>query len=268
MNDHYSVLVFAFGTLILIVFVFTLILFLITHKKKRYQHLLEKQQMENNYRNQLLLSRLEVQEQSFKYFSEEIHDNIGQLLSIVKMQLYNIKNNSKEPEIINKATNSTNLLGKAITDLRNISHALNNAFVDKAGLEAAIQKDLDYVCSAKELHCSLHKTGEEYDLGSERELLIFRIVQEAITNAIKHAAPTAINITLHYEPHIFSVSIKDNGTGFDAGVIADAGLGLTNMHERARLLNGELHIDSNKGNGTEITLSIKNTAGHVAAEHA
>src|ERR1035438_6080300 len=122
------------GTIILIIFAFTLVIFLIVHKKKRYEHLLEKQTMENNYQNQLLLSKLEVQEQSFKYFSEEIHDNIGQLLSIVKMQLYNIRSSSHEQEIVTKATDCNELLGKAINALRNISHTLNGGFVSNAGL--------------------------------------------------------------------------------------------------------------------------------------
>src|ERR1700733_7529542 len=100
MNLRLDIIIFIIGTLILIIFAFFIVIFLIVHKKKRYEHLLEKQTMENNYQNQLLLSKLEVQEQSFKYFSEEIHDNIGQLLSIVKMQLYNIRSSSHEQEIV------------------------------------------------------------------------------------------------------------------------------------------------------------------------
>src|ERR1039457_3988652 len=104
MNAESAIVIFIIGSVVLMLFAFTLVIFLIVHKKKRYEHLLEKQQMENNYQNQLLMSKLEVQEQSFRYFSEEIHDNIGQLLSIVKMQLYNIRSSSKEPEIVSKAT--------------------------------------------------------------------------------------------------------------------------------------------------------------------
>ncbi len=266
MNNEYSVLpFFIIGTLILMLFAFTLIIFLITHKKKRYEHLLEKQAMENNYQNQLLQSRLEVQEQSFKYFSEEIHDNIGQLLSMVKMQLYNIKNKSGEPDIVRKATQSNELLGKAINDLRNISHTLNSAFVDKAGLAAAIRKDLDYICSAKELQCNLHTTGEEYSLGNEKELLVFRIVQEAMANAIKHATPSAIDIHLHYAPTSFKVEVKDNGTGFDVFDAANAGLGLNNMQVRARLLHGDIWVNSKKEAGTTVVLEIKNISHNTDA---
>jgi len=257
MNAQHAIIVFIIGSVILMLFAFTLVIFLIVHKKKRYQHLLEKQQMENTYQTQLLQSRLEVQEQSFKYFSEEIHDNIGQLLSLVKMQLYNIRNNSKEEEIITKATDCNELLGKAITDLRNVSHTLNSGFISKAGLAEAIEKDLEYIRSAKDIKCTLHRSGEEYSLGKERELLIFRIVQEAVSNAVKHAAPMAVDITLEFKPGAFIVVIADNGSGFDMGVdIKGAGIGLNNMQLRARLLNGALKVDSVKDKGTSVRLEL------------
>ena len=259
MPSNNELILFILGTIALMLFAFTLVIFLIVHKKKRYQHSLEKQQMESNYQNQLLLSRLEVQEQSFKHFSEEIHDNIGQLLSIVKMQLYNIRSSSKEAEIVTKATESNELLGKAITDLRNISHTLNSTFVSKAGLAEAIEKDLTYIRSAKDVACTLQVTGDEYSLGNERELLIFRIIQEATANAIKHAAPAAINILLDYKPAELSVTIADNGSGFDtAQQSADSGIGLNNMYVRTELLKGRLQVDSVKDKGTTIRLDISN----------
>ena len=77
MNTDNVIIVFITGTLIFLLLAVTLAIFVIVHKKKQYHNLLEKQTMQNNYQNQLLLTKLEVQEQSFKYFSEEIHDNIG-----------------------------------------------------------------------------------------------------------------------------------------------------------------------------------------------
>ena len=259
MSTDIPLIVFILGTLILLFFAFFVIIFLIVHKKKRYQHLLEKQQMENSYQNQLLLSRIEVQEQSFKYFSEEIHDNIGQLLSIVKMQLYNIRNRSTEQEIVNKATDCTDLLGKAINDLRNISHTLNNGYILSAGLADAVQKELDYICSAKEMQCALHITGEEYSLGNERELLTFRIIQEAIANAVKHAAPTQINIYLDYERTELIVRVSDNGMGFEPGNTPVTGIGLNNMLVRSGLLKAKLEVSSVKDKGSTISLSINKT---------
>jgi len=250
---------FIVGTLALMLFSFTLITFLIIHKKKQYRNLLEKQQMESNYQNQLLLSKLEVQEQSFKYFSEEIHDNVGQMLSIVKMQLYNIKNSSREQEVVTKASDCTELLGKAINDLRNISHTLNSAFISNAGLADAIEKDLEYIHSARDMKCILHRSGEEYEMENEKELMVFRIIQEAVSNAVKHASASAIDVYLHYQPEKLNVVIADNGKGFDTGERCKSGIGLNNMHVRAELLKGKLEVVSEKNKGTTITLSIDNT---------
>jgi two-component system NarL family sensor kinase len=256
LNTPFSIIVFIVGTLILMLFAFTLVIFLIVHKKKRYEHLLEKQSMENTYQTQLLQSRLEVQEQSFRYFSEEIHDNIGQLLSIVKMQLYNIRNSSREQEIVTKATDCNELLGKAITDLRNISHTLNSGYIGKAGLADAIEKDLEYIRSAKEIKCTLHRSGDEHTLGNERELLVFRIVQEAISNAVKHASPSAIDIYLNYSPASLQVVIEDNGSGFDMSAHQKSGIGLNNMHVRAGLLKGNIEVRSEKEKGTVVKLDV------------
>lgn len=262
----HEIIIFIVGTIIMLSFTFFIIIFLIVHKKKRYEHLLEKQQMENNYQNQLLMSRMEVQEQSFKYLSEEIHDNIGQVLSIVKMQLYNIRNTSKEEDIVTKAGDCTELLGKAITDLRNISHTLNSSYVSNVGLAGAVKKDLDYICSAKEVDCHLHVHGDEYNLGPERELLIFRIIQEAISNAINHASPTVIDVTLNYSGEKLEVTIADNGSGFDANKIAEntSGIGLNNMYVRIDLLKGKLNINSTKDKGTTIHLEIHNSQENPA----
>ncbi len=257
MQINYSIIIFILGTVLLMFFTFFIVIFLIVHKKKRYQHLLEKQQMESTYQNQLLQSKLEVQEQSFKYFSEEIHDNVGQLLSIVKMQLYNIKSSSKEQEVVTKATDCTELLGKAINDLRNISHTLNSAYISNAGLANAIEKDLDYVRSAKEVKCNLHRSGEEYEIDDERELMVFRIIQEAVGNAVKHASASVIDVSLDYHPDKLCVTIVDNGKGFDVNEHHNGGIGLNNMHVRTDLLKGKIDVTSEKDKGTTIKLEIK-----------
>jgi hypothetical protein len=255
MKQDYAMMVLIVGTGVFILFALALIVFLIVHKKKQFRNLMEKQRMEKN----LLESKFEVQEQSFKYFSEEIHDNVGQLLSLVKLQLYKIRNTSTEPQIIYEVSQSTELLGKAITDLRNISHTLNSAYINKEGLAEAIEKELAYVHSAKNTLCSFDRFGEEYSLGNEKELLIFRIVQESIANALKHASPTAIEIILNYQPHGLSVLIKDNGTGFDMNNINSKGIGLNNMQVRATLLKGKLDIISTKEYGTSVHLDINHT---------
>src|ERR1043165_2783411 len=155
MSTNNAFIVFIVGTLIIMLFALTLVIFLIVHKKKRFGHLLEKQQMESTYQNQLIQSRLEAQQQSFKYFSEEIHDNVGQLLSVVGMQLYQIEQECTGTHSKQLAAQSTELLNKAIDDLRTISHTLDAGYVSKAGLVESLRKEIAYINSIKAVDCRL-----------------------------------------------------------------------------------------------------------------
>lgn len=257
MNQTDSIFfIFIAGTLFITIFVSALILFLIQYKRRQVRFYTEKLEIQHQYDTQLLQTKLEVQERSFKYYSEEIHDNAGQLLSSVKYQLYTIKNESHEPHTIQRAAETTELLSRAINDLRNISHTLNNTFIANAGLADAIEKEIGYLYSAKGLTAKLHVTGHKYDLSQEQELLIFRIVQESMANAIKHAQATSIDIYLDYRPVMLVVTIKDNGAGFDTKEIKSDGIGLNNMQVRAAMLKGRLTLTSQKEMGTTISLEI------------
>lgn len=261
--EHDVFFIFVLGTVAFIMFSCALILFLQHYKRKQQMHIAEKNQMDQAYQNQILQTRLEVQEQSFQYFSEEIHDNIGQVLGLVKLQLYNIQHTSKDDKTRKFAGESTELLGKAINDLRNISHTMNGAFVSRAGLNEAIAKELNYIQSARSITCTLNCTGDVYYYGDEKEVMIFRIVQEAIANAIKHADATEITVLLHYMPELLTVNITDNGKGFDTGKENKrGGIGMNNMQLRANLLKGKLTITSAQGKGTSIQLDITNEHGN------
>jgi signal transduction histidine kinase len=242
------------GTLLLTLLAFTLIVSLIIYKRRQQRHITEKLNLQHQFQSELLQSKLEVQEQSFQYFSEEIHDNVGQLLSLIKYQLHKIGRKGGEP-VQQDVAQSQELLGKAITDLRSISHTLNGNFITQAGLRASLEKELTYVCNAKPVQCSLNISGEAYQLPPEKELMIFRIIQESIANALKHAAPTDIQLHLHYAPDSLTIDITDNGTGFDTAQ-QSSGIGLSNMHTRTQLIGGTLHLQSSPENGTNIHLTI------------
>lgn len=256
--------VFTLGTLLLTLLAFMLIVSLIIYKRRQQRHITEKLNLQHQFQSELLQSRLEVQEQSFRYFSEEIHDNVGQLLSLIKYQLHKIGRKGGEP-VQQEVNQSQELLGKAITDLRSISHTLNGNFVAQAGLRESLNKELNYVCGARTVICTMDISGDAYALTQEKELMIFRIIQESIANALKHAAPTEIKLHLHYAPDLLTIDITDNGTGFDTAQ-KSKGIGLSNMQSRAQLIGGSLQIQSSPENGTNIHLTI-NTHHETANTH-
>lgn len=249
-------IIFIIGTLTLLVFVLFLALIIIEYRRRQVKHITEKLELKHQFRNEVLQTQIEVQEQSFKYFSEEVHDNIAQMLSLVRMKLYRSADIAVDDKLKTGIIESNELLGKTLNDLRNLSHVMNGGLVLKISLEESIEKELSYIRDVNDIHCLLNVTGDMYPINGEKKLLIFRIVQEAINNALKHGKPKEININLAYHPGLFTVQIIDNGCGFDLPkMINKNSLGLHNMYVRAKLL-GSVDIASEVDKGTEITLKV------------
>lgn len=256
MNPSTTLVVFILGSLLLTLFAFFLILYVVLQKRREYRFILDKQQMEHRYANELLQSRIEVQEEALRHFSEEIHDNVGQVLSLTKMQLHGIAEKATDMTIRRNAQQGTELLTRAITDLRNISHTANGGLILNIGLLESIKKEVNYISSAKNISCNFKVEGEPFPLGSEKELLVFRIIQESLANAIKHGMPEQLELTLKYRPGSFHVTVSDNGMGFDVSAVNGGGLGLSNIKLRAGLLEGDLNILSARETGTTVSLDM------------
>ena len=151
MTTDNAAIVFILGTVVLVLFALFLIFFLVVQKQRQFRYLIEKQQMEHKYENQLLQSQIEVQEQAFQYFAGEIHDNVGQILSLTKLYLYKIAKSTAGTPTEDDAKQGTELLTKAIADLRSISHTASGTYVSNTDLSESIQKEMDYISSVKKI---------------------------------------------------------------------------------------------------------------------
>ncbi|MES2005108.1 MAG: ATP-binding protein [Bacteroidota bacterium] len=211
--------------------------------------------MKNRFEQTLLKTQLEIQEQTFAYISQEIHDNIGQILSLVRLNL-----NTFESILTEEKINQTDeLLGKAIKDLRDLSHNLQNNRIHHIGI----------VESVRQLLLSLEKTGRFsttfttsdnfHILDANTDIILYRMIQEIVNNIIKHAAANKIDIGISSETGITTIRISDNGIGFDTTVLHHnrPGIGLQNIVNRAKMINATVDVKSMPGNGTTITLYIK-----------
>lgn len=255
MNTAEIAIIFIIGSLTLLVFVLFIVLILFEYRKRQVRHITEKIEMKHRYQSEVLQTEIEVQEQSFKYVSDEIHDNIAQVLSLLKIKLYKVTNRISDETIKSGLEQSNELLDKALDDLRTLSHTLSGALVSKLLLEESLQNELSYV-QDDDLKATLEVSGEPYDIDPAKKLLTFRIIQEAINNAIKHGKARNINISLAYADEQLTVSITDDGKGFDKELMEGSkGLGLQNMQLRAKML-GSMNVETGEGSGTCITLNI------------
>lgn len=257
MSNQYLLFFFIFGTLVITGFSVSMTVFLIIYKQRQVRNKLDRQQLEFAYTSELFKTRLEVQEQALTHVSQEIHDNVGQILSFSKFQLMTLKNHIASEQGLELLSQSEKLVGKAIHDLRMLSHSLNAPLIEKLDLEDSIEKELNRIRNFRNMDCTLNADGEPADLDTEKKLLIFRMIQEALQNILKHAEAKHVEVALRYDDHNLSVQVKDDGKGFEVMPGREnASIGLINMYNRADMLKGNLNIHSVIGEGSVITLNV------------
>jgi signal transduction histidine kinase len=226
-------------------------------RREKQQYLKEKEALQNNIDKLLLESKFEIQEKTLNKISQEIHDNIGQVLTLVKINLTNLGDDRIASE--QRIDHSIKLITTAIKDLRDLSKSLDAEYVMEKGLLRSIEYELEQLNKVGVFTTELEITGMEYRLEPQKELIIFRIYQEVINNAIKHSGAKKISVQLQFEPEIVSLIVKDNGNGFDINSALknrDAGLGIRNMHNRSGLIGANFQIESEMGVGTTVSMKI------------
>jgi len=219
-------------------------------QRRRQQHTLEITDMKNKYSQELLKSQLEIQEQTLRTISQEIHDNIGQVLSLAKLQLYSLKENCTQAEL----QPTKELIAKSINDLRDLSKSLNPDRIADIGLMESIRHELQLLQKTNAIDTSFEVRGQMQRLEPEKKIIVFRIFQELMNNTIRHSQATAMQVVMDYQPGFLHLAISDNGKGFDDG--AQRGIGLKSMQNRAGMINAALCVQSKPGEGVLAELTI------------
>jgi signal transduction histidine kinase len=253
-NDLYVMVIGI--TIVLLLLVSAVISLLFIYQRRQIRNQLDLKKLKDEFDLEILRSRLEMREQTLQNISEEIHDNVGQVLSLANLNLSSIELDTghRERELIDRVMT---LLSKAIGDLRNLSRTLDPENIASTRLADCIQFELDQLEKTGRYKTSLQLVGSERPLDASKQLLVYRIAQEAINNIIKHASATTIDVALHYTAADLSILINDNGTGFrePAPDNAKNGAGLRNMKNRAKLVQGALTIRSSE-TGTRLSLAL------------
>jgi two-component system NarL family sensor kinase len=234
-----------------------IIVVLVRYRSQQRKSLQDKKLMKAEFDQQLSLSKLEIQDETFNFISQEIHDNVGQILSLVKMQL-NVMLEKNEFSAIEVELVRSNT-GRAINELRTIAKSLNNEWLDTLDLSEAIRRELDYINRGARVSITLYQSGQPAQLSNKSKIIIFRIVQEVCQNIIKHAEAISAAITIQYLQRELSITITDDGKGFVFPLADDSGMGLKNIRKRIALLRGKIDVRSSPGNGTNFDFLIPYT---------
>lgn len=212
-----------------------------------------------DFEKNLLKIQVEIQEQTFQHISREIHDNINLSLTLTKLNLLTLDWNDVD-KTRDAVSSSAIILGSTITDLNNLSKSIDTELIKEQGLIKTLNNEVSKLKNMAHLEVNFQIKGEAIFMDSEKELVIFRIVQEAFNNIIKHSKATEIWLQLNYDTSCLNMSIKDNGIGFNKNDIyskkSDQHAGLNNMQIRAKLFGGNFLLESQPLKGTQIVLSI------------
>jgi signal transduction histidine kinase len=231
-----------------------LLFYVNVYNERKRRHLEEKKYMEQEFEKQLMQSQLEVQEYTFNALGEELHDNIGQLLSSTKMLLGVTERNL--PEVPDSLKTATETLSKAILDLRSLSKSLSHEWLHQFNLLENLQTESERILASKQISVTLETNMHNLPLESREQVILFRVLQEALQNSIKHAQATEIRLAISAHDKILCLELTDNGPGFDMSKTSFKGVGMINMKHRIRLLNGTIHWQSNTPTGTKVAISL------------
>jgi len=251
-------IIITLATLIFLLAPLFLLIYIKAYNALKIKDLEEKHHMQLKFDTEILKTHVEVQEQTMQTIATDLHDNIGQLLSLTTLTLSSINLNEVEKSE-KKISTSLNLLHKSIKDLRNLAKLLQGEQLIETGLGRAIKQELDRLKSISGYKIHVKNQLLTIKVSSpNKDLIILRLLQEIINNIIKHAKATHIEIDTFLINETLYLNVSENGVGFNYEEIKcqKRGIGLYSIHKRVEMVAGKIQIDSSTSNGTLITIEI------------
>lgn len=222
-------------------------------KKKQHNTMLQIQHEE--HQKELLSTQIEIQRQTMQHIGREIHDNVGQKLTLASLYTQQLAFENKAPQINEAIDNISSIINQSLSELRELSKSLTDDTIEANSIHQLISLEVKKLKELQLCSVSFENNKPELELPYHQKSIVFRILQEFIQNSIKHAHCDAITIELMTNSKSVQLLIKDNGKGFDTQMNS-AGIGLVNMKKRAELIGGTFHLMSEHNNGTQLIVSL------------
>lgn len=233
------------------------VFFYVRYQRSMLQQKEAMQQAELEHRENLLHAALQSQEEERKRIGRDLHDDVGSALSNLRMVISKSDSANDAISLANKTYKP--LIDNIITTVRNISHTLSPPGLDLFGLEHTLHELCDTFNISGKLRLTMeNSSGQDIDtIGKERSLTLYRVVQELLSNTVKHAEATEINIMISkLSKEAFILTYQDNGKGMDAVAIKKSGMGMQNIESRLGMIKADYTITSTPGKGFKIVINL------------
>lgn len=236
---------------VLLILCALIIVFFVVFQKRKNNLIRDKMQQQQAFEEEISNTQIEIQEQTLKNIGQELHDNIGQLLSVANMQL-SIMASTVDESIKGQFTETKDVVKDSLREVRALSKSLNTDIIIHKGFQESVQNEIDRLNRLQILKANLHVDGNQDSFNNEKDsIILFRIFQEFLSNTIKYASANIFNTTLIFESDKLILKATDDGSGFDLKTI-EQGSGLINMQNRSNLINATYKLNSEVGKGTSL----------------
>lgn len=253
MEKNQLIIAVLLGTTVFILLTGFLLFFLIRYRTKKNQYIREKENLQKEFGQILLQSQVEVQENTFADLSAELHDNIGQLLVSTKALIGVTQRQMLLPMETLQIADET--LAKAINEIRSLSKLLDKDWLKQFDFIDNLDAEVKRIGAMKTLEINFIHPGKIM-LPPEEQVILFRIVQEALQNSVKHSNAGKIDIALTHSAYSLIVNISDNGNSFEKDDKMHTSLGLKNMQHRTNMLGGTIEWLSSAANGSAVIIKL------------
>ena len=249
MEQENGELIIAISSIIIGFVTLSLIILFTIFQKRKNIILKEQEETKKRFEREIAETQIEIREETLRNISWELHDNIGQLLTLAKIQLQ-----SATPENINEVSET---ISKGLTEVRSLSKLINPEAIKNIELKEALQLEIDRFNRLNFINAKLKVLGKEEKINSQSGIVIFRMLQEFFSNTIKHSKASNLEVEMLFNQNQLEITAKDDGIGFSMDSKVFNGIGLDNIKNRAKLIGASAVFLSNKNKGTSLKIIYK-----------
>lgn len=260
-NPNEVLIAFIAVTAVIVLLVIFIVIFSVLYQRRQLHFFKERELMKETFQRELLQTQLETQNQTLLQVAEELHDHIGQLLTVAVIRLNALEMEVTEPDVQQSVQQTQDIVRTIIDDVRALAKTLDQNTVRRFGLLPSLALELERIQRTGRVRTELITVCDAYSLDEQAEIVLLRMVQEAVNNALKHADAQTLTVMANYQPDTFILIIADDGRGFEmdeatARSLDKAGAGLQNLHRRAGLLGGTCTVVSQPNEGTRVEIRL------------
>ncbi len=242
------------STCIVFIFIAGIILFILQYRKRKIQYQSEKKAMELLHLNEMKEATLQMQQLTMQDIGREIHDGVGQRLTLASIYSKQLINKNLSDDSRTKLEEISSIINDSLVQLRMLSRELANEQEHSIDLNEFVHQEVEKVKALSVCEVQFDQE-KEFFIDNKKAMFIIRILQEFMQNSLKYAECSKMTISLNKKNELLVLEINDNGKGFDQSILSK-GIGLNNMKRRAEMIGATLDISSNIGQGTALHLEL------------